>query len=68
MPVQVDVVQSSTDFPAHVDAVVIGAGIIGTCAAYELAKKGRSVALIEKGMVAGEQSSRPGAEPVLDRV
>jgi len=67
MPVQVDVVQSSTDFPAHVDAVV-GAGIIGTCAAYELAKKGRSVALIEKGMVAGEQSSRPGAEPVLDRV
>jgi glycine/D-amino acid oxidase-like deaminating enzyme len=58
MPVQVNVVESSPTFPTHVDAVVIGAGIIGTCTAYELAKKGRSVALVEKGMVAGEQSSR----------
>jgi glycine/D-amino acid oxidase-like deaminating enzyme len=58
MPVQVDVVQSSPDFPTHVDVVVIGAGIIGTCTAYELARKRRSVALIEKGLVAGEQSSR----------
>jgi len=58
MPVQVDVVQNSAGFPSQVDAVVIGAGIIGTCTAYELAKKGLSVALIEKGVVAGEQSSR----------
>lgn len=58
MPIQVDSVQSSPDFPTQVDAVVIGAGIIGTCAAYELARKGKSVALIEKGVVGGEQSSR----------
>jgi glycine/D-amino acid oxidase-like deaminating enzyme len=44
MPIQVDAVQTSPDFPTHVDAVVIGAGIIGTCTAYELARKGRSVA------------------------
>ncbi|WP_271576280.1 FAD-dependent oxidoreductase [Bradyrhizobium sp. CCBAU 11361] len=37
---------------------VIGGGTIGTCTAYELARNGRSVALIEKGVVAGEQSSR----------
>jgi glycine/D-amino acid oxidase-like deaminating enzyme len=58
MPIQVDTVQNSTTFPSHADVVVIGAGIIGTCAAYELASKGVSVALIEKGIVAGEQSSR----------
>jgi len=58
MPIQVNGVQDSSIFPRQVDVVVIGAGIIGTCTAYELAKKGVSVALIEKGIVAGEQSSR----------
>ena len=38
--------------------VVIGAGIAGVAAAYTLAKAGHSVALLEKGVVAGEQSSR----------
>jgi glycine/D-amino acid oxidase-like deaminating enzyme len=38
--------------------VIIGGGIIGTSAAYYLAKRGHSVALIEKGRVGGEQSSR----------
>ena len=38
--------------------MIIGGGIIGASAAYFLAKKGLSVALIEKGRVAGEQSSR----------
>jgi len=42
----------------NVDVVIIGAGIIGTSAAYYLAKKGLSVALCDKGIVAGEQSSR----------
>jgi glycine/D-amino acid oxidase-like deaminating enzyme len=37
---------------------VIGAGIAGTAAAYALAKKGISVALIDKGRVGGEQTSR----------
>ncbi len=44
--------------PRRADAVVIGGGIIGAAAAYFLAKKGISVALIEKGQIAGEQSSR----------
>ena len=54
----VDSVPSNEGLPDHVDVVVIGAGIIGVTAAYFLAKKGLSVALIEKGHVAGEQSSR----------
>jgi len=37
---------------------VIGGGIIGSAATYYLAKLGLSVALIEKGHIAGEQSSR----------
>jgi glycine/D-amino acid oxidase-like deaminating enzyme len=51
-------VQSDAELPAAVDVVVIGAGIIGVAAAYSLAQRGHSVALLEKGVVAGEQSSR----------
>ncbi|TJV97100.1 MAG: FAD-binding oxidoreductase [Mesorhizobium sp.] len=40
------------------DTVVVGGGIIGTTAAYYLAKAGKRVALVEKGRIAGEQSSR----------
>lgn len=40
------------------DVVVIGAGVIGVCTAIELAERGLSVALLEKGIVSGEQSSR----------
>jgi glycine/D-amino acid oxidase-like deaminating enzyme len=40
------------------DAVIIGGGIVGTSAAYFMAKSGKRVALVEKGRVAGEQSSR----------
>ena len=40
------------------DVVIIGAGIVGCCTAYYLAKKGVNVAVVEKGEVAGEQSSR----------
>lgn len=54
----VDAVRSDDKLPESVDAVVIGGGIIGTSAAYFLAQKGLSVALVEKGRVAGEQSSR----------
>ena len=38
--------------------MVIGAGIAGSTAAYELAKKGLSVALLDKGRVGAEQTSR----------
>ena len=46
------------DLPSKVDVVIIGAGIVGTSAAYYLAKMGVSVALCEKGSIGGEQSSR----------
>lgn len=44
--------------PKAVDVVVIGGGIIGTSTAFELAERGHSVLLCEKGQIAGEQSSR----------
>jgi glycine/D-amino acid oxidase-like deaminating enzyme len=51
-------VESDPTLPKAVDVVVIGGGIAGSAAAYALAGKGRSVALIEKGRIAAEQSSR----------
>lgn len=48
-----------TDY-READVVVIGGGIMGCCTAYELAKKERSVILIEKGFVGGEASGRNG--------
>lgn len=44
--------------PEAADVVIVGGGVIGVSAAYHLAKKGRSVALVEKGHVGAEQSSR----------
>ncbi|NUR11321.1 MAG: FAD-binding oxidoreductase, partial [Bradyrhizobium sp.] len=51
-------IASDQTLPAQADVVVIGGGVIGVSAAYHLAKKGHSVALLEKGHVGGEQSSR----------
>lgn len=44
--------------PKRVDVVVIGGGIVGASTALELAERGHSVALCEKGGIACEQSSR----------
>jgi glycine/D-amino acid oxidase-like deaminating enzyme len=44
--------------PRSCDVVVIGAGIIGISTALELAERGLSVVVLEKGEVAAEQSSR----------
>jgi glycine/D-amino acid oxidase-like deaminating enzyme len=51
-------VNFSDPMPEKVDVVVIGAGVIGISIAWFLAKRGVSVAVCEKGRVAGEQSSR----------
>ncbi|QOL14105.1 NAD(P)/FAD-dependent oxidoreductase [Dickeya dianthicola] len=58
MPAPIRYVQDSSQLPVQADVVVIGAGIAGVAATYELAKKGVSVLLLEKGLVGGEQSSR----------
>ena len=47
-----------TGVPESSDVVIVGGGIIGTAAAYYLARGGIGVTLCEKGRVAGEQSSR----------
>lgn len=54
----VDPVRSDKDLPDRVDVVVVGGGIVGSSTALFLAEKGVSVALCEKGEIAGEQSSR----------
>jgi glycine/D-amino acid oxidase-like deaminating enzyme len=58
MAPRVDPVAPDETLPSRADVVVIGGGIIGTSAALFLAQKGISVALCEKGHIAGEQSSR----------
>jgi glycine/D-amino acid oxidase-like deaminating enzyme len=51
-------INTSTQLPASADVVVIGGGIIGVFTAYYLAKRGVSVAVVEKGRIGAEQSSR----------
>ncbi len=58
MAPRIDPVRSDEALPARVDVVIIGGGIIGTSTALFLAQRGVSVALCEKGQIAGEQSSR----------
>lgn len=58
MPAPLRFIKSTPTLPAEADAVIIGGGIIGTFTAYYLAQRGLKVALVEKGVVGGEQSSR----------
>ena len=51
-------VESDDQLPDEVDVVVIGGGFIGCITALELAERGVSVALCEKGVIAGEASGR----------
>ena len=58
MPAPLKPVASSRELPKSADVVVIGGGIVGAFAAYYLARRGVRVALVEKGRVGAEQSSR----------
>ncbi|MBS0908595.1 FAD-binding oxidoreductase [Tatumella sp. JGM118] len=58
MPAFIRYVQDSAHFPESADVVIIGAGISGSAAAWELTRKGLKVVIIEKGLVGAEQSSR----------
>ncbi|KPF66139.1 D-amino acid oxidase [Bosea sp. AAP35] len=51
-------IRSDETLPHAADVVVIGGGVAGITAAYHLARKGHSVAVVEKGYIAGEQSGR----------
>ncbi len=51
-------VKSDQTLPDKADVVIIGGGIIGASTALELAERGIKVVLCEKGIIAGEQSSR----------
>lgn len=54
----VDTVEGDARLPGEVDLAIIGGGIVGCAAAFWAAEQGFRVALIEKGRIAGEQSSR----------
>src|SRR5579872_5620968 len=58
MPAPLAQVESSPQFPASADVVVIGGGIVGSFAAYFLQRRGLRVVLVEKGLIGAEQSSR----------
>ena len=47
-----------TSLPEQVDVAIIGGGVAGISAAWFLNQAGISVAVLEKGRIAGEQSSR----------
>ncbi|WP_208247144.1 FAD-binding oxidoreductase (plasmid) [Rhizobium sp. T1470] len=58
MPAPLKFVATTPQLPAQADAVIIGGGIVGVFAAYYLARRGLTVALVEKGRIGAEQSSR----------
>jgi glycine/D-amino acid oxidase-like deaminating enzyme len=58
MPAPLMAIESSASLPREADVVVIGGGVVGVFTAYYLARRGVGVALLEKGRVAAEQSSR----------
>lgn len=58
MPAPLLHIETTPALPATADVVVIGGGIVGAFAAYYLARRGVRVAVLEKGRIGAEQSSR----------
>ena len=58
MPAPLFEIETSPALPESADVAVIGGGIVGVCAGYYLARRGLKVALVEKGRIGAEQSSR----------
>ena len=58
MPAPLLSIETTATLPSAADVVVIGGGIVGVCTAYYLARRGVKVALVEKGRIGAEQSSR----------
>lgn len=54
----IDKMITQEKLPASASVVIIGGGIVGVTAALALAERNISVVLLEKGHIAGEQSSR----------
>jgi glycine/D-amino acid oxidase-like deaminating enzyme len=50
--------ETQNELPQSANVVIIGGGIVGVTAALALAERNISVVLLEKGHIAGEQSSR----------
>ena len=53
-----ETLQTPDGLPKRTSVVIIGGGIVGVCAALTLAEQKIPVVLLEKGSIAGEQSSR----------
>lgn len=51
-------ITTSDRLPRSASVVIIGGGIVGLTAALTLSERGVQVVVLEKGSVAGEQSSR----------
>lgn len=51
-------IEHRAKLPSDTDVVVIGGGVIGVCTALYLNRASQRVVLVEKGRIAGEQSSR----------
>jgi glycine/D-amino acid oxidase-like deaminating enzyme len=49
---------ASDPLPGQTGVAIVGGGIVGVSAALELAERGVDVTLLEKGVIAGEQSGR----------
>ncbi len=58
MPAPLLKIETTSALPKDADAVVIGGGVAGVFSAYYLARRGLRVALVEKGLIGAEQSSR----------